>query len=411
MQDRRNTTHRSNKGEEQRAAIREQLVEKAIDGDNEALINLCESISKNVYFRAHCKLQDHIDAEDATQEILIRVCTGIADLKNPHAFGKWLNTIIINETNRYFRKRSRHSKVLNIDDYREVLPEENEEFLPQEYIFKKEARGAVMEIIKRLPERQMESIMLYYYEGLSAKEAAEVMGVSPQRVSECLSLARETIKNELDKQAAESSVARSGAALPIGVVLNNVLHQQAEFTATINYSSIQETINKAADILNVSAPKLMVGAAATKTISATLTGATATVLVGAAIVTGLWLGGVFEEPETNFEQRPAPIVITDAAGTIVFNSETSEFSHVNPTRAEAFANSDYGELEICSWRITTSGTGTVLYEGSGSIVENVFSEMLNDQMDGEYQLVFSLKDVTGRTYLLEGLFQIRNDYG
>jgi len=412
MLSRRNTTERSHQGEDHRAAIREQLVEKAIHGDKEALISLCESISKNVYFRAHCKLQDHIDAEDATQEILIRVCTGITDLKNPKAFGKWLNTIIINETNRYFKKRSRHSKVLNIDDYREVLPEENEEFLPQEYIFKKEARSAVMEIISRLPERQMESIMLYYYEGLSVKEAAEVMGVSPQRASECLSLARDTIKNELHKQAAESSMARSVATLPIGVVLSNVLQQQAEFTATMNHTGIQETLNKAAEILNVSTPTL-VGAVAAKTISATLVGVMATVMVGAAVVTGLWLGGVFETPETSWEEKPAPapIVVSDAVGTIVFHSETSEFSHVNPIRAEAFTDSSYGELEISSWKITTSGTGAVLFEGSGSIVENVFSEMLNDHKDGEYQLIFLLKDVTGQTYQLEGLFQIRNDYG
>jgi len=411
MQGRRNTADRSFETDEQRAAMREQLVEKAIDGDKEALINLCESISKNVYFRAHCKLQDHIDAEDATQEILIRVCTGITDLKNPRAFGKWLNTIIINETNRYFKKRSRHSNVLNIDDYREVLTEENEEFLPQEYIFRKEARSAVMEIINRLPERQMESIMLYYYEGLSAKEAAEVMGVTPQRVSECLSLARETIKNELDKQAVESSMARSVAALPIGVVLSNVLQQQAEFTATMNHTSIQETLNKAAEILNVSAPTL-VGAAAAKTISAALVGAIATVVVGAAVVTGLWFGGVFETPEPSLEQPPVPdpIIVSDAVGTIVFHSETSEFSHVNPIRAEAFTNSNYGELEICSWMIVASGTGAVLFEGSGGIVENVFSEMLNDQRDGEYQLIFLLKDVSGQAYLLEGLFQIRNDY-
>ena len=411
MQGRRNTADRSFETDEQRAAMREQLVEKAIDGDKEALINLCESISKNVYFRAHCKLQDHIDAEDATQEILIRVCTGITDLKNPRAFGKWLNTIIINETNRYFKKRSRHSNVLNIDDYREVLTEENEEFLPQEYIFRKEARSAVMEIINRLPERQMESIMLYYYEGLSAKEAAEVMGVTPQRVSECLSLARETIKNELDKQAVESSMARSVAAVPIGVVLSNVLQQQAEFTATMNHTSIQETLNKAAEILNVSAPTL-VGAAAAKTISAALVGAIATVVVGAAVVTGLWFGGVFETPEPSLEQPPVPdpIIVSDAVGTIVFHSETSEFSHVNPIRAEAFTNSNYGELEICSWMIVASGTGAVLFEGSGGIVENVFSEMLNDQRDGEYQLIFLLKDVSGQAYLLEGLFQIRNDY-
>ena len=76
------------------------LAKKAKQGDREALSSLCKAITKNVLFRTSFKL-NQMDAEDAAQNVLLAVCTKIHHLKEPKAFGAWLNSIIVNEIRRY----------------------------------------------------------------------------------------------------------------------------------------------------------------------------------------------------------------------------------------------------------------------------------------------------------------------
>ena len=55
----------------------ERMVEKAMHGNRIALAELCQTIARGVLFRLSYKLKNRADAEDATQEVLIRVCESI----------------------------------------------------------------------------------------------------------------------------------------------------------------------------------------------------------------------------------------------------------------------------------------------------------------------------------------------
>ena len=97
------------------------LVQKAAKGDREALVDLCKNITKGILFRTTRILGSLTDAEDVTQEVLICVCTHISELREPKAFYVWLNRIIINESNRFFMKKTRHGVLLNIEDYHDDI--------------------------------------------------------------------------------------------------------------------------------------------------------------------------------------------------------------------------------------------------------------------------------------------------
>ena len=65
----------------------------------------------------------------------------------------------------------------------EVMPDEREEdpAVLAEFAERKELLGAA---IDRLPEKERQVVALYYYEGLTVKEIAEVMHLSPSRISQ-----------------------------------------------------------------------------------------------------------------------------------------------------------------------------------------------------------------------------------
>ncbi|MCL2566022.1 MAG: RNA polymerase sigma factor [Defluviitaleaceae bacterium] len=182
----------------------EGLIAKAVRGDRRALSELCEEIARSVLLQMTYILGDKAEAEDVSQEVLIRVCENIRSLRNPKAFKGWLSRIMINEKNRYLAKHLKLGAMSNIDDYLdyfEGVTEDQSEFIPHKYVENEEMGRIVMNILSDLPMRQKEAIVLHYYNDLSTTEVAEVMKVTTQSVSKTLKIAREKLKNELEGQA------------------------------------------------------------------------------------------------------------------------------------------------------------------------------------------------------------------
>ena len=193
------------------STVFESLVEDAMVGDSGALQSLCEMLGDSVMFRVKYMLgskMNMMDAEDVSQEVLMRMCRNISDLKNPRAFNGWLSSIITNEANRYAKNEVDNRGVYSIDDFSDDVLESNIDFIPDAYIENKEFRKILMEIILKLPIRQRRTVIYYYYAELSVTEIAMLMNITHQGVSQNLARARENIKVELIKQPFMASSAR-----------------------------------------------------------------------------------------------------------------------------------------------------------------------------------------------------------
>jgi RNA polymerase sigma factor for flagellar operon FliA len=66
-------------------------------------------------------------------------------------------------------------------------------------IFAEEARGVLRDAIAALPERERQMVVLYYGRDLNLAEIGEVLGVTPSRVCQVLSLARGKLKSALSQ--------------------------------------------------------------------------------------------------------------------------------------------------------------------------------------------------------------------
>jgi RNA polymerase sigma factor (sigma-70 family) len=105
------------------------------------------------------------EAEDIAQEAFVRLAPKIAALEEP-AIGPFVRRIAINvwkNRNRRFRVELRARDLLR---------------LPSGGWPPAEDRDAVWEAIKRLPSRQRACLALRYYEDLSERETAAVLGCS-----------------------------------------------------------------------------------------------------------------------------------------------------------------------------------------------------------------------------------------
>lgn len=202
---------------EKRNAVIEELVKSAIDEDSVALYRLCEAMNKNILFRVKFLLgnaMNEMDAEDVTQEVLLSLCKDIRTLREPKAFNKWLNSIIANKTSTFLKAASDKDRALSIEEHARDVLECNVDYLPEDYFENTELRKRLMNAVMKLPERQREAIMLFYFDEFSVIEVAKIMDISHQNVSKYLGLAHEKMKLELQNDMHPASFNALTALVP-----------------------------------------------------------------------------------------------------------------------------------------------------------------------------------------------------
>lgn len=89
----------------------ETLVEQAKEGDREALEQVIGKIQDRVYGLAIRMLSHPADAEDATQEILIKVVTHLAEFRGESAFTSWVYRIACNHLLTTRKRRAERNEV------------------------------------------------------------------------------------------------------------------------------------------------------------------------------------------------------------------------------------------------------------------------------------------------------------
>lgn len=107
------------------------------------------------------------------------------------SFKPWLLSVCRNEYYSICRKQ----KHMSGGEIPEELSSSDEEFL--ETIIRQEEYRALYQAIGHLPEPQREVITLFYFSGLTVREAAEATGKSESNVKVLLYRARENLKKFL----------------------------------------------------------------------------------------------------------------------------------------------------------------------------------------------------------------------
>ncbi|MGH6927487.1 MAG: RNA polymerase sigma factor, partial [Dongiaceae bacterium] len=74
----------------------EDVARRAVDGDREALDSLVQGLQRDIYGLAMRMLWNREDAEDATQEILVRVVTRLSQFDFRSRLKTWVYRVAVN---------------------------------------------------------------------------------------------------------------------------------------------------------------------------------------------------------------------------------------------------------------------------------------------------------------------------
>lgn len=157
-----------------------ELVRRFRDGDEGAFDLMVLRYRKAVYGIARRITGDHGEADDLAQETFCRAYTALADFRGECSLRSWLCRIASNLSLNVVQS-ARVTRREDADLERAHPPEgaaAARPGRPELALLAKERDGLLREAIRRLPERQRETVILRVFEALPYKEIAAVMQCS-----------------------------------------------------------------------------------------------------------------------------------------------------------------------------------------------------------------------------------------
>lgn len=170
------------------------LVSASSHGDREAYASLVERYSRSVFAVCLGILGNVSDAEDAAQDTFIKGFTKLTALRDGERFKAWIMQIARNLCRDYKRK----AMVQN----RYSAEQSAEESAPQRDF------GDLRQALEKLPQKHRLPLMLFYFNGHSAKSVAEVLEISEAGACTRLARARRELRTLL-----ETGKVRTGDAM------------------------------------------------------------------------------------------------------------------------------------------------------------------------------------------------------
>ncbi|MGB7785973.1 MAG: sigma-70 family RNA polymerase sigma factor [Salinimicrobium sp.] len=156
------------------------LVKSYIEGDEESLSVLINRHQHRIYSFIFSKVFDKDIAEDIFQDTFIKVIRTLKRGKynEEGKFLPWVMRIAHNLVIDHFRKNKRMPKFENSGDFNIFSVLSDSGLNAEKQIIKDQIEADVKELIKELPEDQLEVLVMRIYKDMSFKEISERTGVS-----------------------------------------------------------------------------------------------------------------------------------------------------------------------------------------------------------------------------------------
>jgi RNA polymerase sigma factor (sigma-70 family) len=180
----------------------EALVALVARGDEDALAELYDRVSRIAYGLALRVLRDERHAEDAVQEAFLQVWRSAATFRAERAKAStWILTLVHRRAVDLVRREERRQADPLTDDAEAAqAPEQTEEAAWLRF-----ERERVQTALKQLPDVQREALELAYYGGFSQSELADRLGVPLGTIKSRMFAGLARLRELLDDSAPEGS--------------------------------------------------------------------------------------------------------------------------------------------------------------------------------------------------------------
>jgi RNA polymerase sigma-70 factor (ECF subfamily) len=189
---------------EDRGASEQDLIARVQRGQPELFYELVRPYERRVYAAALAILRNEADAEDASQEAMLKAFANIRQFRQEARFSTWLIQVTVNEA--LMRRRRQRTVIMEAiderhdnDDGQDYSPRDFADWreIPSEALERKEVRQKLTEALATLDRKYREVFVLRDVEHMNIQETAEALGISIASVKTRLLRARLMLRDLL----------------------------------------------------------------------------------------------------------------------------------------------------------------------------------------------------------------------
>jgi RNA polymerase sigma-70 factor (ECF subfamily) len=181
----------------------EEIIKRCMEKDVQAMGYIYEKYRTQVYRTAYLLSYNASLSDDITQEAFIRIFSKIHLYNESYSFESWIYMIVLN----VYRNIRRKQWWRNIIPLPEDIEDADDTSFPP--IEQNERKEILAGIIKTLPTRISEVVILKYYTGLSQEEIANVLGVPLGTVKSRISTGLKKIRKHIEADVSLKEVLES----------------------------------------------------------------------------------------------------------------------------------------------------------------------------------------------------------
>lgn len=170
------------------------VIARVLDGDIEAFGILVDRYAETLTAYAGQMMGNVDEAADIVQDSLVRAYKSLRRCRDRSNFKGWLFRIVSNQCKtRLGRRQRRRTEPFAGEVVRLPAPDD-----PVADLEAAEDRRRLQSALQELPVDQREALVLYYMDGLSVKEVADLLSVSPSALKMRLLRGRAALRDHLE---------------------------------------------------------------------------------------------------------------------------------------------------------------------------------------------------------------------
>jgi RNA polymerase sigma-70 factor (ECF subfamily) len=173
-------------------------VSEVLHGNTVAFRLIVDRYKEMLYRLSFSFLGNREDAEECTQDILMRAFRYLHRFSLEKRFLPWLYGIALNHIRTSYaknrRREARHQAWQRLEEVRQSAD-------PQELLDTAQSREEIRVAVASLPRSLREPVILHYYEELRVATIAEILGVSEANVKSKLLRGRRRLKKIIEQGA------------------------------------------------------------------------------------------------------------------------------------------------------------------------------------------------------------------
>ena len=185
------------------ASTEQELIGRMQAGDTTAVVDLSTTYGPRIHQLAFRYLKNWEDAEEVTQDVLMKVHRKIAAFRGDAALSSWIYRITFNTAMSRLRT-SRYSRPMEVpapdpgnDSERTPAEPADWSALADDGVLRSEMRQRLIAGLQHLPEVYRTPVILRDIQGLSTEEASAILRIKPQTLKSRLHRGRLILREHL----------------------------------------------------------------------------------------------------------------------------------------------------------------------------------------------------------------------